>query len=147
MSTENTPIAEPASLWLRLTAACYDLLPLLAIWFFTAVACLALTGGALDYHAWWYRIALLATTAAYFVASWTRGGQTIGMRAWRVRVVRNDGAPVDAQRALLRFVLALISLGAAGLGFVWALFDADKRAWHDRAAGTRLVRVSGPANV
>jgi len=74
------------------------------------------------------------------VISWSRGGQTIGMRAWRLRVVGADDAPLRWPRALLRFVVGLISLAALGIGFLWGLFDSQKRTWHDIAAGTLLVR-------
>jgi uncharacterized RDD family membrane protein YckC len=145
MTTSKIVSATPASLWLRLLAAVYDVLPLLALWFVAAVLALALTGGALDVH----RLAdkalmqtlTLGVTAAYFVVSWMRGGQTIGMRPWRLRVVRSDSTPLDLVHAVLRFGVALLSLAPAGLGFWWALVDAQGRSWHDIAAGTLVVRV------
>jgi len=136
--------SEPASLWLRLLAGLYDLLPLLGLWFFAGAIALGLAGGSLDAHQsgrnLLTQILLLAFTAAYFVLSWVRGGQTIGMRAWRLRVVRADGVRLTWARALLRFGVALISLAAFGIGFAWALFDPQKRTWHDIAANTMLVR-------
>jgi uncharacterized RDD family membrane protein YckC len=144
---ESAP-ATPASLRLRLAAAAYDLLPLIGLWFVAAVLALAVTGGTLDTHTFGGKLLVqglaLALSAAYFVASWARGGQTIGMRAWRLRVTRADGARVDAARALLRFAVALVSLAALGAGFWWALFDAQKRTWHDIAAATRVLRTVPP---
>jgi uncharacterized RDD family membrane protein YckC len=141
---ESAP-ATPASLRLRLAAAAYDLLPLIGLWFVAAVLALAVTGGKLDTHTLAGKLLVqgfaLALSAAYFVASWARGGQTIGMRAWRLRVTRVDGARVNAARALLRFAVALISLAAFGAGFWWALFDAQGRTWHDMAVGTRVLRT------
>jgi uncharacterized RDD family membrane protein YckC len=137
--------ATPAHLGWRLIAVVYDLLPLLALWFFATVLALALTGGALDVH--WLgdkllvQALVLLASAAYFTLSWSRGGQTIGMKPWRLRVVRNDGAPTDLAHALLRFAVALVSLAAIGIGFWWALFDAQRRTWHDIAAGTMMVRM------
>ena len=137
----------PASLWLRLAAAIYDLFPLIALWMLTAGLALLLVHGRVDLAhptiAWriGLRVALLAITAAYFVISWTRGGQTIGMRAWRLRIVRTDGAPLDTRQAIVRFIVSVVSLVAAGLGFWWALFDAQNRTWHDLAAGTLMVRI------
>ena len=137
--------ATPASLWLRLLAAVYDLLPLLGLWFAAAVLALALTGGALDVHRFADKLLMQAltvgVTAAYFVVSWMRGGQTIGMKPWRLRVVRGDGTPPDLLHASLRFGVALLSLAPVGLGFWWALFDARGRSWHDIAAGTLVVQV------
>lgn len=137
---------ESASLWLRVLAGLYDLLPLLGLWFFAGAIALGLSGGTLEAHADLRRLLtqalLFIFTAGYFVISWTRGGQTIGMRAWRLRVTRADGACVTWPRALLRFMVAFISLAACGIGFLWALFDPQKRTWHDIAAGTLLVRPS-----
>ncbi len=145
MTAPKTVSAVPASLGLRLLAAVYDLLPLLALWFVAAVLALALTGGALDVHRLAHKVLVQAlafgVTTAYFVASWMHGGQTIGMKPWRLRVVRSDGGSPDFAHALLRFAVAIVSLAPAGLGFWWALFDARGRSWHDIAAGTLVVRM------
>lgn len=142
--TTPTP-AFPASLWLRLLAGIYDLLPLLGLWLAAAATAVLVTGGALDTHTLTGKLLVqalvLGVTALYFVISWTRGGQTIGMRAWRLRVVRADGGPLDLARALLRFPVALLSLLLLGAGFWWSLLDQQQRTWHDRAAGTIVVRL------
>jgi uncharacterized RDD family membrane protein YckC len=137
----------PASLWLRLAAAIYDLFPLLALWMVTAGIVLLAARGEVDvaHPSLTYRLtlrsALLAVTTAYFVVSWARGGQTIGMRAWRLRVVDASGQALSWPRSVLRFAVACISLGALGLGFLWCLVDARNRAWHDLAARSVLVRL------
>ncbi len=142
----NAPTpATPASLRVRLAAAAYDLLPLIGLWFVAAVLALAVTGGALDTHTPAGKVLVqgfaLALSAAYFVVSWSRGGQTIGMRAWRLRVVAADGNRVPWSHAFLRFFVALISLAALGAGFWWALVDAQGRTWHDMATGTTMIRT------
>jgi uncharacterized RDD family membrane protein YckC len=133
-----------AALGWRAVAALYDLFPLIALWMATGAIGFAATHGDLDARSppLWYRLALLAVTVAYFVVSWMRGGQTIGMRAWRLRVERADGARLTLLGALLRFVVAGFSLAAAGAGMLWSLVDRDRRTWHDLAAKTRVVRVS-----
>lgn len=138
--------ATPAPLRLRLAAAAYDLLPLLGLWFVAAVLALAITGGALDTHTLAGKILVqglaLVLSGAYFIVSWSRGGQTIGMRAWRLRVAGADGRRLPWPRASLRFIVALVSLAALGAGFWWALVDAHGRAWHDIVAGTQMVHVA-----
>ena len=137
----------PASLWLRLAAAIYDLFPLLALWMLTAALVLLAAHGDIDVahpplaYRTALRAALVAVTAAYFVISWARGGQTIGMRAWRLRVIDADASRLPWPRALLRFVVAIVSFGALGVGFLWCLVDRDRRAWHDIAARSLLVRL------
>jgi len=76
--------------------------------------------------------AFIATVlAAYFLWCWLRGGQTLAMRAWRIRLV-----DVTARKALLRFVLAAALLP---LSILWALVDRERQFLHDRLAGTRLI--------
>ena len=75
----------------------------------------------------------------YFGYFWTRWGQTLGMKAWKVRVIDRRGGPISWWQALLRFLVALASWGVVGLGFLWALVDRDRQTWHDRYSETRLV--------
>jgi uncharacterized RDD family membrane protein YckC len=133
-------------LWLRLAAAVYDLFPLIGLWMLTTALVMLAAHGEIDVArpTFVYRTALqaalLAVSAAYFVLSWSRGGQTIGMRAWRVRVVAADGSALPWPRALLRFAVALVSLLAFGLGFFWCLMDRQRRGWHDIAARSVWLR-------
>jgi uncharacterized RDD family membrane protein YckC len=137
----------PASLWLRIAAGIYDLFPLLALWMLTAGAALLVVHGEVDlaHPSLGWRIALrallLAVTGAYFVVSWARGGQTIGMRAWRLRIVDEGGNALGWSRAVLRFAVACVSLLALGIGFFWCLFDRRQRGWHDLASRSVLVRL------
>jgi uncharacterized RDD family membrane protein YckC len=141
----SSPLAAP--LWLRLAALGYDLLVLIAVWMLVAALVLLAFDGEVDvahqpplYHAV-LQFALLLVTAAYFTLSWGRAGQTIGMRAWRLHLVDASGRRSPSMRkAALRFVVALASALAAGIGFLWCLFDREQRTWHDIAAGTRLER-------
>ena len=85
-------------------------------------------------------LSCMLVTGLYATLSWRRGGQTLGMRPWRLKLVAASGNP--GWTALwLRYAVGLLSLLACGLGFWWAWLDRDGRAWHDRASGTRLVRV------
>jgi len=136
-----------APLWIRLFAMVYDAFVLVALWMLVAALVLAAFRGEVDvarqpplYH-FALQSALLVVTAAYFVISWSRGGQTIGMRAWRLRVLGTDGKPPPPMRALLRFAVAIASALAAGVGFLWCTVDRERRGWHDIVSATRLVRV------
>ena len=71
--------------------------------------------------------------------SWRRGGQTLGMRPWRLRVVAADGGrPTLRARCCVRYAVGTLSLLLAGCGFWWAWLDRDRLTWHDRASGTRM---------
>ena len=127
----------------RLLALAYDLLPVLALWFvvaagFTAAHGDAVRGGALGLVEF---AVLWAVAGAYATLSWRRGGQTIGMRAWRLRVTDAVGGAPGWRALWLRYVVGALGLLAGGLGFWWAWFDRDARTWHDRASGTRMRRI------
>ena len=88
------------------------------------------TSGALRYT---LQLFIGIVFAAYFLWCWLRGGQTLAMKAWGIRLV-----DVTPGKAVLRFVLALVLLPAS-IG--WALFDKDRQFLHDRLVGTRLVNA------
>jgi uncharacterized RDD family membrane protein YckC len=96
----------------------------------------ATPGGVWALRAW-----LVAVTGGYFCGFWMRGGQTLPMRTWRLRLDRADGAPLDLRSAVVRYALAWPCALVAGIGFLWALVDRDRQFLHDRLAGTRIVRV------
>lgn len=141
----NSTTSAPAPLGLRLTALIYDIFPLLGIWFFAGAVGLSIAG---DENRFARNIVIqmlvLLLTASYFVISWTRGGQTIGMRAWRLRLIAEDGSRMTTARAIWRFVLASLSLMLLGAGFWWQFFDREKRTAHDALAHTRMIREPKP---
>lgn len=84
---------------------------------------------------------LLVLFAAYFLWCWLRGGQTLAMKAWRIRLVAKDGhARLAPQAALLRFVCALLLVPTL-IGIAWAYVDRDRQFLHDRLAGSLLLPV------
>jgi uncharacterized RDD family membrane protein YckC len=88
-----------------------------------------------------FQVYQVLIVGGFFCGFWTHGGQTLGLRAWRLRVVREDGGPLRWSDALKRFVAAVLSWLPAGLGFLWAVIDRDGLAWHDRLSRTRLEFV------
>lgn len=89
-----------------------------------------------------FRLYLLAVATGFFCWPWMKTGQTLGMRAWKIMLLREDGSRVRLSDALLRLVASLLSWLAVGAGFLWILFDRESRAWHDRLSKTRLVQLS-----
>jgi uncharacterized RDD family membrane protein YckC len=137
--------APAASLWRRLAAACYDLLVLAGVLMLTSMAVVIARGGSpVPAGSRLFQGALALQAAAFFVAFWCHGGQTAGMRAWNIRVMRCDGRPLGAGVAVARLLACLLSTAALGLGFLWILLDPQRLAWHDRLTGTRVVQVPRP---
>jgi len=115
----------------------YEALLLFAVAFFAGWIFFFASGGR-DATAGWLRhllqVFILVVIGAYFLWCWLRGGQTLAMKAWRIRLVG-----VTPEKAILRFALAVVLLPVS---IVWALFDRDRQFLHDRLAGTRLVLAS-----
>ncbi len=138
----ESPNGQPPGLFRRLAAIFYDLLLLLAL-LMVATSLITLPygmpeGGALMAFQW---LLFAIIPLFFFTWFWWRGGQTLGMRAWRLKVVRMDGSPLCWGDALKRHFAALLSCLPLGLGFLWILFDPELLAWHDRLSGTRLIRT------
>jgi len=137
--TGHQPTTERPYLLRRTAALFYDLLLVAALWMITGFATLALRDGApVPAGSLWFRCLLFMVTAAFFIGFWKRDGQTAGMKAWRIRVVTPDGGGLTWVAATRRFLAACLSTACIGLGFLWALVDADHLTWHDRLAGTRV---------
>lgn len=142
MTEESRPAARPAGLHWRLFALVYDLFPILAIWLLVSAVVYAVNGarpvtpGSL--MAWIEFVLLVAATGTYAVLSWRRGGQTLGMRPWRIKVVDAQGQPASTGRLWLRFGVACLT---SVIGLLWCLVDRERRGLHDLAAGTLIVRM------
>lgn len=78
---------------------------------------------------------------AYHAAMWVHKGTTIGGVICGLKVVRLDDRPIDWTVAIVRALTAFLSLIPCFLGFIWVAFDDDKQSWHDKVAGTTIVRV------
>ena len=139
--TADKPSYPPAGLFTRLVAMFYDSLLLLsALLIATALALLA-TKGTLHYHNPFFRTYLFLICFSFYTWFWLHGGQTLGMRAWRLQLQRLDGGPISIWQALLRFMAAIPSLALGGIGLWWMLVDRDKLALHDRFSESRIVRL------
>ena len=122
-------------LWRRLASMAYEAVLLFAVaffatWvFFFASGGRDATSGALRHE---LQLFILVVFAGYFLWCWLRGGQTLAMKAWGIRLVG-----VTPVRAIVRFLL----LALLPVSIAWALFDRDRQFLHDRLAGTRLVNA------
>lgn len=144
----------PAGFGRRLGAMVYDSFLLLAIWIaITALHVLVvrkLIGlppeevGAGAWQVLSLRLLLVMAAFGFVAFFWRRGGMTLGMQAWRLRVQTHDGAPISLRQTLIRFVVGALSLVPLGLGHWWVLFDGQRRSWSDIASGTQVVVLPRP---
>ena len=169
---EESATGAKAGLLRRLAALLYDLLLVIALAFVATFAMLPLSQGeailsstqGLVGHV--YHAILLLLVFAYFGWCWTRGGQTLGMKAWKIRLEAADGSCLNWADALVRFALGaamawmaalgawylrlpgswLAAAGAAAmlvpviLNFAWIPFDPVGRSLQDLAVRSRVVR-------
>jgi len=143
--TSNDLAQKPAALigrrWLALL---YDFFPALGLWFATGAVAMLLHGGEPIYGdtlaGWIEMFALWLVTGVYATLSWRRGGQTLGMRPWRLRVVSPNGGTPSWPSLWRRYVIGTLSLLLGGLGFWWAWIDRARLTWHDRLSGTQMRR-------
>lgn len=138
------PDAPLASLSRRALALTYEALLLCALLLAAALPFVLITRAAEATAARpLFQIYLVAVAATYFVWQWRRGGQTLPMKTWHLRVVTRAGSALNLRQALSRFVFALAGCMLGGSGFLWALLDRDGLFLHDRLAGTKIVRDEG----
>ncbi len=133
----------------RFAALIYDSFLLLALLMIFTGAILIFTRRAVlpeTYGAWAYvyRAGLVGVIAGYYILNWTRSGQTLGMRAWRLRAVTEEGQALKPRAAVLRFVCGILAWPPAALGVLWLYLDPDHVAIHDRLSKTRVVRLLDP---
>ncbi|MFO7552818.1 MAG: RDD family protein [Haliea sp.] len=153
-SMQDSATLAPPPLLRRLAAMLYDTLLVIPFIGVTIAAATAVemwllnagTGG--DYyqmHPQLVQALSLACVIVFFTAFWRKSGQTLGMQAWRVKLVDDArGESPGTGRCVLRCLAALVSLAPAGLGYWWCLVDKRKRYWHDYLSGTHLVLLPKP---
>ncbi len=133
-----TIYASPCGLLRRFGAILYDAILLLAIVLIASLPVVIAMDGAADGELWFTGY-VLAIGYVYFAWFWIHGGQTLGMRTWRIVIIRDDGGRPGWRDCLLRYGVAIASWLPLAGGFLWGLVDAEKRTLHDLASGTSLV--------
>jgi len=140
----------PAGLLRRLAAMVYDGLLVLALLMIVTACFLPFTGGeAVRWQTFplltlLYWPVLAGAVVVYFGMPWTERGQTLGMTSWRIRVQRDDGYLLTWRDVVVRLGASVLSWVPAGLGWVWLLFDRERRTWHDRLSRSRVVLLPKP---
>ena len=125
----------------RLGAIFYDLIVLLGILLIAGLPLPLLDSFTSDmlWAAFIKPTYLLGVIFLYLAGFWVTGGQTVGMKAWRLRIICQNGQPLNWQKALTRYLGACLSVASFGLGFIWATVDRKKQSWHYKLSGTHLI--------
>lgn len=139
-------VVNPASPWKRIFAWIYDWLPLAGVFvmvFAIGLGVVNLVWSApadkisesLRFNPFWMGY-LVIGTSLYYLYCWTKGGQTVGMRTWKIQLLKADGSKLGWYESAIR---AFLSFG--GIANFWAFIDADNRGWHDIAVNAYVVQL------
>ena len=143
MSKQNGPV-DLAGLFRRLAAMTYDSFLLVALWFLATGILVALNGGqALSPLQSQFILfpSIILLTASFYTWFWTHGGQTLGMKTWKIRLVTTEGKAITRHQALIRVLASIPSIACLGIGYMWVFIDKEKCTWHDHLSHTRVVKV------
>lgn len=128
---------QPASIFRRVAAFFYDSLLLTAVFFLITAIAVGLNGGEAIRNPI-YLAVLLPIACLFFCWFWMKGGQTLGMQAWKIKLVNEAGGSPTIKASVIRFAIGLLFLP---LVLVPAIFDKNKRGLHDRLAGTKILSL------
>ncbi len=146
MSPNTIDQCPPASLFKQLAAMLYDSLLIFAVLFVAAALAMLLNtllfdrSGAIE-NSPLFSLYLLFSLFSFYAWFWHKSGQTLGMRAWKIRIVSEFGGNPGWGSCYLRLLFALLSLFCLGFGYWWRLFKPY--TWHDRLSQTSIVDISG----
>jgi len=145
---------KPVSLLKRLLTIVYDLLLQIALFFMVGIPVSILTtfifndGNAItEEHSLYITnqiiilLSLFATSVGFYVWFWTHGGQTLGMKTWRIKLISDNAQIISREQAIKRYFTALFSWIFFGAGFIWSLIDSRKRTWHDILSASHLEQT------
>jgi len=141
--SENSPF-----LLRRLAALLYDILLVLPLIMAAVAVVMGLRtalgigpaeDGTVRLNAHLVQLVALATVMGFFSWFWLKNGQTLGMQAWRIKLVALNGEAPTAGQVLIRCATAPLSAACLGLGYLWCLVDRHGRYWHDYLSSTELI--------
>jgi len=152
--SEDSNLTTKAALPRRLVAMLYDTLICAALMLATTGIYMAISSSIVGSENYEKMVEAGSTTGDPLLSSilfvmlylffgyfWTRTGQTLGMQVWHIRIQNKNAVSISWLQALLRFMMAIISLLCFGLGFLWMLVDKEGMTWHDRFSESVVVRV------
>ena len=143
-ASDNPEQLPPAPLWRHVFAMLYDTLLVVPLFMAAAAVWVAILGptesiekpavpAALQWASW------TVILVAFFGIFWRRAGQTLGMQAWRIKLISDSSEPLSWHRVIVRVLGALMAALLFGLGYLWRYVPPHRRYWHDTWSKTHLV--------
>ncbi len=128
----------------RLASLIYDTFLLFGCSFIATIPLVITTDSEKTTQGWPFTLYILTVCFLFLGYCWTHGGQTLGMKVWRIKVIQDDDSPMTWHSAFTRFIAALANLALLGTGYLWIIFDPKKRALHDQLSHSLLVLEEKP---
>lgn len=133
--------AANARLSRRIAAMVYDGFLILAIWMISSILLIALVTDGAILQGLAFQLFLYLELGAFYIYFWCKRGQTLGMQAWRIHLITEQGNPLSVKTACTRFVFATLSVCSLGIGFLWSLVNSNGLTLHDLATDSRVVHL------
>jgi len=125
----------------RVLAIIYDLIIFLSlIMVFTLIVVILRSGREVPYSATWFTLVIIILHFCFFMWFWINGGQTLGMRAWKIKVVNKEGKPIDFSSALRRYLSSFSIFLPPGFCFIWSFIDKENIFLNDRLSQTIIIK-------
>lgn len=132
-----------ASRFKRIAALIYDSLLIIALLFLsTFLLLLARDGETFGPNHVGYILSQLMVGGLYLVFCWTKGGQTLGMLAWRIKLINSLNQPITVQQGIKRYVFACLGFWLGGIGILWMFINRKQLSLADYLSQTRMVSVA-----
>jgi len=131
-------------IWKHFAALIYDVFPVIGLLLVTSMIVLLIRNGVeVERFSIWFTTLLLAEVALYFVYSWKIGGQTLGMRAWKIKITPSqiDQQQLTWSQSIVRFLVGILSILLLGLGIFWKKISPTKKSWMDMISHSETKNV------
>lgn len=136
----SASIAQPG-FFRYIAAIFYDLLLVIAIFFIATALLLPFNHGEAIQAPILYPLYLFSISFFFYGWFWTHGGQTLGLRAWKLRLSNNHGTNISWQQALIRYLTASFSWLIFGLGILWRLWNKEHKTWQDLSSKSHIIFI------
>lgn len=124
-----------------IAAIIYDLILIIALFFFATAIILPFNQGEAIQSRFVFPLYLLFVSFIFYGWFWTHGGQTLGLRAWKLRLVNHEHADINWKQAFIRYITACASWLVFGLGIFWCLWQKDRMTWQDLSSKSYIILI------
>lgn len=131
--------------WKHFAAFIYDIFPIVGLFLVTSMIILLFRNGVeVEMHSPWLRALLIFEVAFYYIYSWKVGGQTLGMRAWKIKIfpINDHQIQISWEQATFRFFIGILSTCLIGFGLFWKYFSANNKSWMDIVSHSKTQDIS-----